>query len=189
MTTQSIQEVSDYIKERIKNSDINIISIDGWTDAGKSYLLENLEVEANKLSIDNYIDKHKDQYVDVVRYVDLKNVMGGLKGLQIIEGICIQKVLEMIETTPDITIYVKRLAARVYWSEEEYVNKESAEEVFKEDDTNLEFDVITGEKREISDAEKELTEKRQGAFYDLVKYHYEYTPHINSDVIYERLAE
>ena len=189
MTTQSLDEVYSHVKSVLDSSEINIISIDGWTGSGKSHFLDNFEIEANKLSIDDYFERHTGLYLDVIRYDELKKAISEVDGLIIIEGICILEVLDNIGINPDIKIYIKRLGAGETWFEEEYINEKTAEDVFKEDDKDLEYDIVTGEKRVISDIEKELTKKRQGVFYDLVRYHYEYTPHINSDVIYERIDE
>jgi hypothetical protein len=186
LITDSIQELSDLIIKEIEDSGVKIISIDGWTGSGKSFLMDSLEIEATKISVDDYYKKHSDQYVDVIYYDDLKDKVLESKGLIMLEGICIQEVLNRIVIIPDLTIYIKRLSNGGFWSEEEYVNKENAEEIFYLDDKNLEYDIITGEKREISDDEKELTEKRQGVFYDLVRYHYKYLPHLNSDIVFER---
>jgi uridine kinase len=187
MTTLSSEEAYSYIKSVLDSSEIKIISVDGWTGAGKSCFLKNFEIESNKLSMDDYFEKNQGVYLDVIRYDELKKIISEFEGLIIIEGICILEVLDNIGIKPDLKIYVKRLGAGETWFEEEYVNKKTAEDVFQEDDKNLEFDIITGEKRVISDVEKEMTEKREGVFYDLVRYHYEYKPHISPDVIYERL--
>lgn len=189
MVTRSPQEVYHQINLILNNSESKIISIDGWSGSGKSYFLQNLLTDVNKLSVDDYFEKHRGLYLDVIGYDELKNVISDCEGSIVIEGICIQKVLDHIGVQSNMKIYIKRLGAGETWFEEEYINKKTAEDVFQEDDRNLEYDIITGEKRVVSDREKKMAEKRQGVFYDLVRYHYEYLPHTNSDIIYERLDE
>ncbi len=187
---------TDIIIEKINELDIThsskLVLIDGWMGCGKSYLLQQINalLKVQCLSLDDFLDKETGLYLEAINKSELKTKLYALtrkKVKIIIEGVCVQKVLYELGYKPDLTIYIKRLGPLGAWYESKYINEtKKPEEIFVQDDKDLEIDIITGEPRVKSKEEKEKSEKRIGLFYDVVRYHYEYNPHKNSNLIYER---
>ena len=73
MTTQDIEEVKSIINNKF-NEGANIISIDGWTGAGKTYLLGNFNDSETifLISFDDYFEKNTGLYLEVFQYDDLR---------------------------------------------------------------------------------------------------------------------
>ena len=185
----SSQELMDEIGKIVE--DINLISIDGWMGAGKTTLLRQLhdELDYYTFSIDSFLENEKDLYIEAVNYNELKNAMKEKldSGEKIaIEGVCIKRILNEIELLSDLSIYIKKMGILGWYIEEYIDDSKTPEEIFVEDDEKNKYDIITGEEREITEEEKRTTEKREGLFYDVVRYHFEYKPHINSDIIFDR---
>ena len=79
MTTQNIEEVKTIITNKF-NEEATIISIDGWTGAGKSTLSDNfIEGETiSPISFDDYFEKNTGLYLEVFQYGDLNEKINEL---------------------------------------------------------------------------------------------------------------
>lgn len=77
------------------------------------------------------------------------------------------------------------------WYYAKYLDEmKSTEEIFAEDDKELESDIFEDSDASSEDKPKEvdeLSKQRRGVFYDLVRYHRKYKPQENSNLIFERL--
>ncbi len=109
----------------------------------------------------------------------------------LIEGICLNEVLQNISTESGFKVYIKELGILEEWYWDKYLDEtKTAEEIFVEDVKELEDDILEdsnsdGENKILAD--DDLSKQRKGVFYDLVRYPREYKPQDNSDLIFERL--
>jgi len=190
MPTVIVNTIDEVIEQIKLDKDCNILSIDGWMNAGKTFLLGKIkDLDFYTISTDSILDNAKGLYLEAINYTELASfVKEKLKsGKKIaIEGVCVTQILATIKQEPDISIYIKEMGV-LGWVKEDYVDEsKTPEEVFIKDDKETSTDILTGEKITSSIEERAMTEKREGLFYDVVRYHYEYHSHINSDIIFER---
>jgi hypothetical protein len=188
MPTIIVKTIDEVIEQIKLEKNCNILSIDGWMNAGKTFLLDKIkDLNFYTISIDSFLDKGKGLYLEAINITELESVVREKleSGNKIaIEGVCIKQILTTIKQESDISIYIKEMGV-LGWVKEDYVDEsKTPEDIFIEDDKLFEIDVLTGGKRNISVEEK----KHEGLFYDVVRYHYEYQPHISSDIIYGRTA-
>jgi uridine kinase len=169
MVTQNINEVLNLIISSIDEG-AKIISVDGETGAGKSSLTRSFKCNSNIeiISFENYYKKHTGHYLDVFYYDELKEkikeVLSSSK-IAILDGICMDQILNNISLIADFKIYIKRLDSFKEWYFEKYL-----------DENKTMYEIILKE-----------NEENNGWFYDLVKYHRDYKPQDNSDVIFENI--
>jgi len=194
MVTRDIQEVKDLISSRF-NDGIKIISIDGWTGSGKSTLAEsfNENSEMEIISFDDYFEKHTGLYLEVFHFDELKarilKEIDSKKNI-LIEGICLNQILLNISIESDYKIYIKELGGLEDWYHEKYLDEtKTTEEIFMKDDEELKVDIFEDSDniREDNPNDDDLSKQRKGVFYDLVRYHREYKPQDNGDIIFERI--
>lgn len=195
MAIYNIQKVKELISLKFKEG-IKIISIDGWTGAGKSTLTDLFQNvnEIEIISFENYFEKNTGKYLDVFNFDDLKNkITAALNSGKnvLVEGICMDEVLQNISIKSDYKIYIKELGAFKDWYYEKYLDEsKTTEEIFTEDDKETEVDIFENndiDKGKKSNEYDELQKQRQGSFYDLVRYHREFRPQDNCDLLFERL--
>lgn len=194
MTTQDIEEVKSIINNKF-NEGANIISIDGWTGAGKTYLLKNFNDSETifLISFDDYFEKNTGLYLEVFQYDDLKEKINGLLEENkkiLIEGICMEQVLGKKNVKVDYSVYIKQLGISNDWHYDKYLDESKTdEEIFKEDEEFFKIDLFEDNGNSNNDDQKfeddELTKERRGVFYDLVRYNREYNPNENCDLLFE----
>ena len=197
MVKHNIKEVIAEINSKFAE-EVRIISVDGWTGAGKTTLtnsitgIEDLEI----IEFDKFFEKNAGLYLEVFNFDGLEDTI--TKALEsnkklLLDGICMNEILNEISIESDYKVYIKELGVLEDWYYEKYLDEtKSIEEIFTEDDKELETDIF--ENSEASSESKpkevdELSKQRKGVFYDLVRYHREYKPQENSDLIFERLNE
>jgi hypothetical protein len=195
MVTRNIQEAKKIITSKFAEGS-KIISVDGWTGAGKSTFTEsfagNDDIEI--ISFDDYLERNSGKYLEVFNFNALENIIITTvnSGKQIlIEGICMNEVLQNISVECDFKVYIKELGIFEDWYYEKYLNEtKTTEEIFAEDDKEPEVNIYEEsnsnmDKRLNDDAD--LSQQRKGMFYDLVSYHRDYKPQDNCDLLIERL--
>lgn len=168
-------ELKREIVNRVNSIGIKIITLDGKDNAGKSCLAKRLCADTEYIPIDldddRYLHKNKGGFVDFIKHDNLvKDIRQSTDANKtvIISGICIQKVLDKLGIKPDLTLYCKRLSSNgAVWYDG----------IMYFDYTQTEDDVIRNNRGKIA------------IFYEIVRYHYEYKPDENCDMIYERLQE
>lgn len=153
---------------------------------------------SDKLSIshfnidDQYLDKSKGSYVDYVEYAKLyESILEILNEGKtvIIDAVCVLKI-NNISLNSDLKIYVKCLNRNNYWSQGRNMDyTKSVDEIIKQDRENLKTfseifkDTFNDINNNNQKKEFEYTEK--SSFHDVLRYHFEYKPDLNSDIIFE----
>ena len=180
----------DELKEEVTDTNFQIVTIDGWDGAGKTRLAEKISSILNlkHIELDTFLNKHQGGFINHIRYADLGQTIQAARDDSssiLVEGICVLEVLRRIGVRPDITIYVKRILSRGFWSDGRHLpDEKSADEVIEEDkEEQRQWARMRG--RDISDDEL----NREDITYELIKYHYADRPHENADYIFERVDE
>ena len=148
------------------------IGIDGIDGSGKSTLAREISTALGIpcVSLDNFLEKGKEGYVEYIDYPKLKDTLDSLGGY-VVEGVCLRQVLQRIPLTPEATVYIKRMK-RDYWLNEDTL------------DISEPVDAVLA--REIQQANGftsslvtnlPLTE-------EIIRYHDEFRPHNHADVTY-----
>lgn len=150
-----------------------IVSIDGVDGVGKSTLASKIAKELSfpLIEIDIFVQEKQSGYIDHIDYNRLKkrireNIIENR--LVILEGICIQQVLDKIGLNSFIKIYVKVIDSYGFWMDEIrfFPSDKSADEVI---------------------AERKTKGFSLGHVEEIIRYHYTCKPHENADYIFERL--
>lgn len=173
---------------------IQIITIDGWMGSGKTYFKEQIKFnDLMKISLDDYIEKETGLYLEVFKYDELKSLIN--KSLEhkkklLIDGVCINEILQDIDIEADFKVYIKQLDSLGEWYYEKYLDtSKSLEEVFQMDDEETSEPLFENMTTIDNDAKKqsdELLKARRGLFYDLVRYHRNYLPIETCDLLIEQ---
>jgi deoxyadenosine/deoxycytidine kinase len=142
MVTQNINEVIKLINSSLDEG-AKIISVDGETGAGKSSLTDsfksNFKIEI--ISFENYYKRQTGLYLDVFYYDKLKEKIKGVfdsSKIAILDGICMDQILNSISFIPDFKVYVKKLDSFKEWYFERYLdeNKTTDEIILNENEEN-----------------------------------------------------
>jgi adenylate kinase family enzyme len=183
---QDIVKLKKEVFEIVNMKKIKIISLDGKNGSGKSYLSgflsKNFEYIHLNLDSDRYLIKNQVKYVESIRYINLKNDIKNnidKDRISLIDGICVQKILDIIRVQPNLKIYVKRLSLSGHWIDGYYFDyNRDVEEILEED--------MDEQKSFLEKVMKTNYEHRENIFHEIVRYHHEYRPDINADLIFER---
>ena len=191
VTYRSINKIFNYVTlcvdERRKGV---VISIDGVNGSGKSYLSSFLSKKNGYSYIDidgDYLIPNKGKYIDFIRYNELKAKITSLLTVNkiiVVDGICILKVLNRIGFNSDIKIYVKKLRLDLWRDGDLFDYHRNIADVLSEKRASLkDFEnvsaYIEGRSPEINDSEEDM-------FHEIIRYHFEYEPDINADIVFER---
>lgn len=191
VTYRSLNKIFNYVTlcvdERRKGV---VISIDGVNGSGKSYLSSFLSKKNGYSYIDidgDYLIPNKGKYIDFIRYHELKAKITSLLTVNkiiVVDGICILKVLNRIGFNSDIKIYVKKLRLDLWRDGDLFDYHRNIADVLSEKRASLEdFEnvsaYIEGRSPEINDSEEDM-------FHEIIRYHFEYEPDINADIVFER---
>jgi len=189
----NIVKLKEEVINLVSSNDIKIISIDGKDGSGKSTLAKSLCEDEGYIHLnldDNeYLDNEKGTFIDYIKYdkldedikVNMKN-----KKVTIIDGICILKILENLKIKSELKIYVKRLSSYGLWRDEDYFDYEKkADEIIQKSEDSIKKWVNS---KAITQNNPELKYTyKKSIFHEIIKYHYEYKPDENADIIYERI--
>ena len=191
VTYRNINKLANYVKSRVdKRWKGVVISIDGVNGSGKSYLSSFLSKKNGYSYIDidgDYLIPNKGKYIDFIRYNELKGKIAALltgDKTIVVDGICILKVLNKIGFNSDIKIYVKKLRLGRWRDGNLFDYRRNIADVLSEKRASLEeFEnvsaCIEGRSPEINDSEEDM-------FHEIIRYHFEYEPDINADIVFER---
>ena len=191
---QNINELKVEIVSLINSNDIKIISVDGKDGSGKSTLAKSLSDDEGyvhlNLDDEKYLDNEKGTFIDYIKYdildKEIKENMNNMK-VTIIDGICILKILENLKIKSELKIYVKRLSYGFWYDEEYFDYDRKVDEIIQESEDSIKKLIDYGAKTQ-NNPELKYT-YRKSIFHEIVKYHHEYKPDKNADIIYERLQE
>lgn len=145
---------------------LRLVAIDGVPGAGKSTLRRNLAgpLSASELELDDFLIRNQKEFVAALRTDDLASALASSRGLVIVSGACVLKVLASLQLKPDVFIYVKRMAIWG-WADEEEVN---------------------GSQIEGSAAITKASSDAAALDLEVRRYHGEFRPHEVADVVFER---
>ena len=190
ITLRDKAELVDFISKAAQTNNIKIISVDGIDGCGKTTLAKELvnNLDLTHINLDEYLIKNKGTYVNYIKYKILKQDISkklANNKVIIIDGICILKVLESIKIKSDFKIYVKKLRWGTHWLEGQIIDySKNVDEVLKTEEETL---------RKFCEINAKIEGKKPGKFVpqesifqEIVRYHFEYRPNLNADVIFER---
>ncbi len=183
MKIVSKEEIIDIVNS-IKNG---VIGIDGGDGSGKTTLAKFLSqcTGIDVIHLDDYLNQDRGQFVEEIRLGDLKARMQCKQGALIIEGCCLQALLDKVETNADLMIYVKFMCKNEWVNEEEYNIKGELEQALVEFNSQAKLAskfFAIGDECDGSDENDSLSGFRR----EIIKYHYKYRPHEKADYIYQR---
>lgn len=190
-----IKRLADELKNRGVCSKNFLIGIDGFLNAGKTCLAKSLNdvLGGNCINVIDIDDEEKDYYPrnrgSIIKYTNFNKLKMDIIHIQhktsvIFSSACLLQILKGINTSPDIHIYVKRMAKPVgrapdTWQDEydctfkgdinEWENNEISEALRFDSQTNT------------VDVKKSLMTKKE-----VVQYHQKYKPHENAEYYYIR---
>ena len=100
---------------------VSVVGIDGWTGVGKTTLATNLAKAAGGqcLDLDEFLERDRKRYVGAIRLDELRSSLSTSARPLFISGICIREVLTEVGLTPDLNVYVKRMASWGWADEDE----------------------------------------------------------------------
>ncbi len=145
----------------------SIISIDGVDGVGKSTLSCKIAEELclPNIEIDNFVQEQQGGYI---KYIDYDRLHDRISNQTIIvEGGCVQQILNNMSLTSDVSVYVKVIDVYGFWMHRMrlFPSDKSADEVINE---------------------RKAKGFPLGHEEDIIRYHYTFKPHENSDYIFER---
>ena len=185
----SVSELAELLTRMLIDGDETIIAIDGMCGSGKSTLAREISqlLGATHIELDNYLNKNLPGFVEHIEYDEVGQAVGNSSKQQkaiIVEGVCVLEILKRLEYKPDVLIYVKRLGQDGSWDDEiiNFPPDQTAEEVI----ANLKrsTEMITEMIRVgVSPSNRETV------LDEIIRYHYEYHPHEEADVVFERVQQ
>ena len=150
----------------------SIISIDGVDGVGKSTLACKIaeELSLPHVEIDTFVQDQQGGYIDYIDYDRLSERIGEsaiANQVIIVEGICVQEVLNKLSLNVHAKVYVKIIDNYGFWIDQIrfFPPDKSAEEMI---------------------AERKAKRFSLGHVEDIIRYHYTFKPHENADYIFER---
>ncbi|UIN54160.1 hypothetical protein [Pseudomonas kribbensis] len=149
------------------------IGVDGKDGSGKSTLARQLSValELPCVSLDSFLKKDRGGYVKYIDYRKLEADLEEFKGY-IVEGVCLHQVLRRVEVSPELNIYVRRVKHGV-WLDEDTLDV-SLEEV----------ESVLVREKVLASLFSSGPVVSLGLSEEIIRYHAEFRPHVNADVIY-----
>ncbi|MFP3984343.1 MAG: NB-ARC domain-containing protein [Desulfurivibrionaceae bacterium] len=155
------------LKNKLLNSK-GIVSIDGVDGVGKTTLSAKIAKELclSTIELDDFVQENKGGYVNYIDYDRLLDKIISNK-FAVIEGICVLQVLNKIQIQPDVSVYIKEIDIYGFCNGQikYFPPYQSADEV------------INDRKSKGFSVEYEA---------DVIRYHYSFKPHENSDFIFQR---
>ncbi len=189
---QDSKNLKQYFQSLLSSYNVRIVSIDGEDGSGKSTLAEEIFsiVDGFHLNVDNnrYLDKNKGGYVKHLKYDIIRSDFDDyLSNGQIVifDGVCNLKILQKLNFKADLRIYVKKLVYGIWGYEEKLEYSKDIKEVVKEQKGKLRCFMEVAAKVE----GKELGSSESGEeplAEEILRYHFEYKPNLNADIIFER---
>ncbi len=191
LITSDNDVVFSTIQEFITKSPKGILSIDGRTGSGKSYLAtlisETLGIPHIELDDDRYLKLNQGEFVDAIKYHQVRiDVAKGLRdyGFVIVDGICTLKVLDNAGIVSSYRIYVKSVHANGYWQHQDDFNySRSVEEVISNHNRSMD---MMAELTERLDGEKvQVGNDKEGIYIETIRYHHDFHPDLRAELVYE----
>jgi hypothetical protein len=174
-----LDSIDKYIPQSAK-----LVGIDGVDGVGKTPLAKALALRENGtvLSLDDYLIKHREEYVNSLK-PNLVQDLEALSGFVVVEGVCLQAVAKKFSLFFDFIIYLKKTHLGIWADEDKCDFESSPEKVIKKDEDDL-FIFCEWERYSKGLPPPNRAEiKLSGLRKELIYYHYEFKPHVNSHLI------
>jgi len=171
----------------------SLIAVDGMDGSGKSHLARKLaeKLGAEHVEIDRFLNQKHGGFLDEIRYDELGNALQQVHAgcSTVVEGCCIQEVMNQLERVPELKIYVKKVEVEQVdgqrierWTNGNFLSKYDNAQ-----------DAIAGEEEELREYQEIFSEKQDQADLpclqkELFNYHFQYRPHETADLIFARSA-
>ncbi len=191
-TYENISEIIQRISILITEKQLQLITVDGFSGSGKSFLSEKI-VDINSyeyIDIDgDYLIPNDGLYINFIKNEQLKADIIKLVSngkIVVIDGICILQVLDRIGFKPGIKVYVKRIHSQG-WRDGKHLNYDTSvdDALYEESRERQEFEndaaYIEGREPEPIDF------SREDMTHETIRYHYRYHPDIVSDLVFNRI--
>ena len=148
-----------------------VIAIDGWPGAGKTFLAETLAraLEIPTFDLDSYVLKNQGEYLERIKFDELKESINNAGDQFILSGVFILDVFAKIELKANLHIYVKQMSKTGFWNHEEYSESADGEDPFQEID-------------QIAGTSGSLALERAVRDYHLARH-----PHCDASIIFHRI--
>lgn len=186
----NIEQLANELKNRGVCSKNFIIGIDGFFGAGKTYLADHLAKilgtdNVNIIDIDN---KEKSYYPSnssfAIEYIDFDKLKSDIINIQrktsiIFSSACLLQILGKIKISPDIYIYVKRMAKCVGRYPETWRDKDVC--IFEGDVNEWENNEVSKTLKFDSQAGRSLK-----GIKEVIQYHQKYKPYKNAEYYWLR---
>ena len=120
-SVSDLNELMTHLYGRLCAPGCLLIAVDGVHGAGKSTLAQTIgeKLGGRVISLDEgYLDKHTGAYRESIRYEVLQRDIERFKAEErvlVIEGICLLEVLDEVDVSPDVAIYLKRIDQHGFW--------------------------------------------------------------------------
>lgn len=191
ITVASVKDVINSVENILNTRNVRIISVDGVDGSGKSYLANALSHSSKYSYIDidgEYLFSNKGRFTVFVNYEKLKLSIDNylsFGNIAVVDCICVTKVLKNIDLNADVKIYVKKIMAGEWRDGKQFDYSRNVEDVLCEKRRlaqEFEYDeaIIEGREPEIFNLSEENMKD------EIVRYHFEYQPENNADIIFER---
>lgn len=164
-----------------------IISIDGVDGTGKSTLAKSISdaIDGLHINLDKCIDRNQGRYVDNLRFDEvLKLYNNSDKKVIIFDGVCLMKILEILDINPNLKIYVRLVKKDGFWykGHTDFNYTRNVDEIINEHrNSTRKMKEFFGE--EIDEEALKFEELPD----EIIRYHHEYKPNETCDYIYERV--
>lgn len=179
--------MEDLIKHIRYLSAVTIIWIDGKDGSGKSYLATELakKLKYNVIHVDDYLVPNQGSYFGSLKLDSLSQAINEKSKYLIVEGICLLKVREALGLKKGFDVYVKKISLEGDWADEGECNISEPPGVYiqrqQKDICKVAALCFMGKKDE--------TIEFPSLAREIITYHYDYKPHINSDATYSRIEQ
>ena len=189
LEVRTVAEIVEEIRSSYANADI--IGIDGTDGVGKTTLAKELgdTIGATVFSLDDFVVDNRGSYIPNLRIEELDAAISSTSRPVVIEGVCLLEALEVVSLSPDLLIYVKRIAEYGHWYDEDECDPEEDEDALIERLAKeaAEFAHIDASLSNESDPDPEtlgLTPLRE----EIVRYHCRRRPSQNAQIIFLRVT-
>ncbi len=188
-TFTEIEKLITFFKNELNNN-VRIIAIDGIDGSGKSYLTTKLApiLNAIHINLDDFLISNKGGFLKFIKYSELaKRLSKTMQSncIAIVEGVCVLQVLEKIEISPQIHIYIKEVDKGGFWLKGiKYYHYENWDSYHEKENYALK----KSRSLEKFFRKNELECDEYSLLRDRDKYHFDYKPHLSADIIFERIV-
>ncbi|WP_440467401.1 hypothetical protein ACKI1H_00890 [Pseudomonas sp. YH-1] len=188
MNTSAPEVLADHLAAKLGDEPTWILGVDGKDGAGKSKLATQLSksLSAQVISLDDFIEKHQDNYVDSLRFNELSEAIRGAHSHLIIEGVCLLAAIEHLDLKINEFIYVKRTKNDIWLDEETLSPAGSVDEILENEKRNLLLSMrwlSSQEGKEFSENEIKLPPLSE----EIIRYHAKYRPSTMASYIFEAI--